>query len=99
MERLRACQIPESLSKKSLTPSDINTAISYAAYRLILARYHESPGYIDTVDRANSLMNQYGYDTSLSSSNMRIDTRASTIGNAAANCYLTYGRSDGSNES
>lgn len=35
--------------------------MSYAAYRIIESRYKESPGFIQTLQEAQQLMNRLGY--------------------------------------
>jgi hypothetical protein len=83
----------------SLTPNtDIERAISYASYRLIAHRYRESPGYTDTMSRADALMNRLGYDIHNTKSDISKILSPSELGNAVADCYIRYGKKDGSNE-
>jgi hypothetical protein len=80
------------------TTQDIEKAISYASYRLIAHRYHESPGYTDTMARADAMMNSYGYDISYTRSSIAKNPNPASLGNAIADCYIQYGQQDGSNE-
>jgi len=72
-------------------------AISYAAYRMIIARFANSPGRMGTRNAANALMLDLGYDTSIETSDYHTGS-AAALGNYIANCYLAYGARDGSNE-
>ena len=72
-------------------------AISFAAYRLILHRFLEAPGFAAVQENADSLMESLGYDTSDTSKNTRSGS-AAAIGNVIASCYIEFGLQDGSNE-
>ena len=73
------------------------TAVSYAAYRMIVARFANSPGRQQTRNAANALMADLQYDTSEVSIDYT-DGSAAALGNYIANCYLHYGLNDGANE-
>ncbi len=78
--------------------ADIEWAMSYASYRLIVHRYRESPGYSDTIAAADNLMNQLGYDTKYTKSDISKTITPAALGNSVANCYIRYGLKDGANE-
>ena len=75
---------------------DINS-ISYAAYRLILHRFNNSPGNDRIIGKANSLMNILGLDTNFLESD-GYESSSSDLGNYIAEQYIQYGLLDGSNE-
>ncbi|MAV24935.1 MAG: hypothetical protein CMQ05_02300 [Gammaproteobacteria bacterium] len=83
------------------TPADIGSArheaISFAAYRLLLHRFSQSPGQLATRRDAASLMSFHGYDTEFMSTDHENDG-AAALGNHIAECYIRYGLSDGANE-
>ena len=47
---------------------------------------------------ANSLMNRLGYSTSNAKSDISKVANPTELGNAVADCYIKYGKNDGSNE-
>ncbi len=76
--------------------NDINS-ISYAAYRLILHRFNNSPGSQRIIAKANSLMNILGLDINHLESD-DYQSNSSSLGNYIAEQYIQYGLLDGSNE-
>ena len=82
-------------------PADIHPAreeaIAFATYRLILHRFSASPDAPDTIDSANGLMQQFGYDTADTSVNYAGGS-AAAMGNFIADCYIDFGMQDGANE-
>jgi len=82
-------------------PADIHPAreeaIAFATYRLILHRFSASPDAQDTIDSANGLMQQLGYDTADTSVNYAGGS-AAAMGNYIADCYIDFGMQDGANE-
>jgi hypothetical protein len=76
--------------------NDINS-ISYAAYRLILHRFNNSPGSERIIGKANSLMNILGLDINHLESD-DYQSNSSSLGNYIAEQYIQYGLLDGSNE-
>ena len=73
-------------------------AISYAAYRLIIHRFSNSPDAAKTIQLANELfMGQLGYDVNFISSDYTTGS-AAALGNYIAMQYISYGFQDGSNE-
>lgn len=82
-------------------PVDIHAArekaISYASYRFIINRYSNSPDYLITLNAANNLMQQLGYDPSITSTDY-LNGGAAELGNYLAEQIQLYGYTDGSNE-
>ena len=76
--------------------NDINS-ISYAAYRLIVHRFNNSPGSDRIIAKANSLMNILGLDINFLESD-GYESNSSSLGNFIAEQYIQYGLLDGSNE-
>ena len=72
-------------------------AICFAAYRLQLHRFADSPGFATTLILANAFMDSRGFDRS----NTSVDYRAggpAELGNYIAQEYIAYGLADGANE-
>ena len=76
--------------------NEINS-ISYAAYRLIVHRFNNSPGNERIIAKANSLMNILGLDINYFESD-GYDNNPADLGNYIAEKYIEYGLLDGSNE-
>ena len=72
-------------------------AISYAAYRILLARYADAPGAALIRTRADQLMTQLGYDPAVVAQDYWSGNPAA-LGNHIAAEILGYGRNDGANE-
>ncbi|MEL7160168.1 MAG: DUF6851 domain-containing protein, partial [Bacteroidota bacterium] len=72
-------------------------AISFAAFRIILARYQLAPGYPGIVSRANKLMNDLGYDPTYTDTDYK-NGQPAALGNYLAEQILAFGMQDGSNE-
>ncbi|MEO0473876.1 MAG: T9SS type A sorting domain-containing protein, partial [Bacteroidota bacterium] len=73
------------------------TAISYAAYRIISHRFQNSPGAIETLRIADSLFLALGHNPD----NLSVDYAngsGAALGNYIANCYIGFGMQDGANE-
>src|SRR5690606_25194244 len=72
-------------------PSDVESAreeaISYAAYRIILHRFANSPGKIEIVATANQLMSELGYDVNQTSVDYT-DGLPSSLGNYIAASFI-----------
>jgi len=87
--------------ERMAVPADIKKAreetISYAQFRLLSHRFKKSPGANLSLARFANLMNQLGYDTSRHSTNYIADGPAA-LGNYIAQCVITFGLQDGSNE-
>lgn len=87
------------LTKEKNTAEDIESAraesISFAAYRILSARYINSPGAETSLNSFDSTMNKLGYDRSFTST--QGDSPAA-LGNRIAEAVLSYGLADGSNE-
>ncbi len=70
-------------------------AISYAAYRLIQARFQSSPGAAKTLLSIRSLMAKLGYDPDFSG---LIGNDPAAVGNRCAMNVILFGLHDGSNQ-
>lgn len=84
----------------TLAPADVRAAqeeaISFAVYRIMRARFQNSPGVAKVFPEINALMDSLGYKRSNTSTNYRCG--AAEMGNYIAKCILDYGAQDGSNE-
>lgn len=82
-----------------LEPSDVSKkkAMSYAAYRLLMYRFKNSPGAEKSMARFNLIMNQLGFDTSFTSTDYE-SGNAAALGNYIGETLINYGKTDGSNE-
>ncbi|NJC26421.1 DUF6851 domain-containing protein [Neolewinella antarctica] len=72
-------------------------AVSFAAYRLLIHRYQNSPGAVGTTGRLNVLLTELGYD----GANVSLDYKSgdpAALGNYVASQIIRYGMTDGSNE-
>jgi len=75
-----------------------NKTISYAAYRLLMHRFTNSPNVAASTVRLNEIMNQMGYDISnISTDYSKGDPAA--MGNYIAQTVIDFGLQDGSRES
>lgn len=72
-------------------------AMSYAMYRLLSFRFQGSPNAALTQFQFNLLMQQLGYDTSISSTDYQ-DGKPAHLGNHIAQQMLQFGFQDGANE-
>jgi len=70
-------------------------AISFAAYRLLQARFSNAPGAAKLLPAYDALMDELGYDKSYSGT---VGNSPASQGNRIAASYLFYGFNDGSNE-
>ena len=89
----------EFLDFESSEPVEIskNTALSYAAYRLLNYRFADSPGYEASKIRFDLIMNQLGYDIDNISLDYTLGDPAA-LGNYIAEQIINYGKIDGSRE-
>ncbi len=87
---LDAHNIPRSLPAQQ-------TAVSYAAYRIIEHRFFRSPGKAHTMALADELMESLGLDPQFVAKDYRT-YGAAALGNHVADCYIQYGLQDGANE-
>lgn len=82
-------------------PADIararDEAISYAAFRLLLQRFGNSPGASTTIPSARKLFATLGYDESFTSIDYSSGSPAA-LGNYIAAKIIEFGLQDGSNE-
>lgn len=80
------------------TDSDVQTALSYAAFRLIEHRFSNSPGALQTLQAAKDLLeNHYFLDAGFTSVDYSTGSFAA-LGNYIAAEYIDFGLQDGSNE-
>ena len=83
------------------TPTDIKAAreeaISYAAYRLLVHRFQYSPGAATSLTNFDLLMDQLGYDASITTTDYSSGSPAA-LGNYIAESLIKFGFQDGSNE-
>jgi hypothetical protein len=76
-------------------PAARNEAISYAAYRVLTARFIKAVGADKSLSEFADLMDALSYPTAITTADS--DT-AAAVGNRIAKTVLDYGSSDGSNE-
>ena len=85
--------------KLRVAPCDVaaarNETISYAAYRILTARFIKAVGADQSLSQFADLMDAYGYPTGVTITDG--DTPAA-VGNRIAQTVLDYGNADGSNE-
>lgn len=72
-------------------------AVSYAAYRMLLHRFRNSPGVAITRAVCDQRMYDLGYDTTFASI-AYLDGNPAALGNYIAQSVIDYGLLDGSNE-
>ena len=72
-----------------------NEAISFAAYRILTARFAKSPGANETLGLLAAKMAQLGYDLNFSE---QTGDSPAALGNRIAAAMLAFGSLDGSNE-
>ena len=87
----------ENFSNTDSDQLNEKNSISYAAYRLILHRFSNSPGSDRIIAMANELMNMLDLDINYFESD-GYDSISSDLGNYIAENYIAYGLIDGSNE-
>ena len=84
------------------TPEEIEAArheaISFACYRIILHRFQNAPGAFTIFNNANALMDDLGYNRFNTSTNY-VSGGPAELGNYIAQQIITFGFTDGSNES
>lgn len=87
------------LVKEKAQASDVaaarNEAISYAAYRVLTARFDEAVGGPDSLAEFDRLMRSLCYDVDVATAE---GNSPAALGNRIAAAVLAYGRDDGSNE-
>ena len=98
-KRVHGHQSPNVSFDFAADEEDVNTAISYAVYRLLRNRFSGSPGASETLAMADSLfIDILGLDPAFSSGDYSEGSFAA-LGNHIAEQYISYGHSDGSNQS
>ncbi len=82
-------------------PSDIaaarEKAMSFAAYRVLIRRYQNSPNAATSIQRFRNLMTELGYDWTFNSNAYQSGDPAA-LGNYIGDCVGFYGLTDGANE-
>jgi len=73
------------------------TAISYAAFKMLLHRFKNSPNRTETYIRIYETMYSLNLDPSIESIDY-INDGPAALGNYIAECYIEYGLQDGANE-
>jgi len=86
-ERATAADVPAARAK----------AISFAAYRILAARFASSPGAALSLLSFDARMDQLGYDPGFTATSGDVDPPAE-LGNRIAETVLAFGLTDGSNE-
>lgn len=86
----------------NFTPSgaenaQLEEAISYAAFRILLHRFAFAPDRQAVLGQINSFMVELGYDPNVTSTDFSGGS-AAALGNYIASQYLTYGQIDGAEE-
>ena len=74
------------------------TTLSYATYRLLSARFANSPGASESLPRFDDLFAALGLDATITSADISGEPNPARLGNYLANCVIDYGHTDGSNE-
>ncbi len=87
----------KGVDKRSGSQAAREEAMSYAAYRILVERFKDSPGAETSIRRFNSLMASLGYTTSFTSIDYESGSPAA-LGNYIAQQILAFGKMDGSNE-
>mgnify|MGYP000506711316 CR=1 FL=1 len=90
--------VDNTLFDESNVVENIETAISFAAFRLLTHRFQNSPNSFETQNKFDRIMNQLGYDSSFTSIDY-VDGNAAALGNYIAQIYIAYGLIDQSQES
>lgn len=87
----------DGISLPSDLPAAREEAVSFAAYRLLVHRFQNSPGVVESFTRFDSLLTAFGYDVSNTSTDYSSGSPAA-LGNYIAQCLIDFGLQDGSNE-
>ena len=91
-----ACPLAD-LTAFDFDEADIETALSYASFRLIRHRFSKSPGQAQILRDTQALMSFLDFDSTLQSTDYATGD-AHALGNYIASCYQAYGEQDGANE-
>lgn len=89
--------LAQSTKRPSIDDKSIETAISYAAFRMISHRFRNSPGARYSIGRMEALFKGRGFDPSFTNASLRSGNPAA-IGNYFAQQWISYGLQDGANE-
>ncbi|MBC7773835.1 MAG: hypothetical protein H7246_00245, partial [Phycisphaerae bacterium] len=97
-KNVNGCSCPfKGVSKPADVEAARKEAMSFAAYRFLLARFANSPQSTLTVSRFRDLMKKQGYDPRNYSSDYTTGSPAA-LGSYIAQCVLQMGAQDGANE-
>jgi hypothetical protein len=87
------------LHSERATAADVEAAraeaISFAAYRVLLHRFANSPGHLVTLPHLAARMDWLGYDRSFTST---VGDTPAALGNRIAQTVIAFGLADGANE-
>jgi len=96
-----ACPLTDEQRQRYRAVEDISAArheaISFAMYRLLSARFVNSPGQTDSQAYFDNLLADSGYLSSNESTDID-SASAASLGNYIARCVIDFGFNDGSNE-
>lgn len=101
---LPACEYPDAfrLNAQQLNDTDKasarRTTLSFAVYRLIRARFANAPKAGESLQIADALFSDLGFDANMEATVLSDSTDPAALGNYLANCVIAYGKSDGANE-
>lgn len=101
---LPACSFPTELrqSWRDFAAADLSdarqTTLSYAMYRILRARFANSPGATESLQRVDALFAALEFDPKIDSTDISTPTNPAILGNYLANCVIEYGLNDGANE-
>ncbi len=90
---------PWLFGEDELTARDLDvdrrTAISYAAYRILVHRFADSPGFEELGPEYDALMIELGHDPAYTET---VGDDPAAIGNRIAAAYIAFGEQDNANE-
>lgn len=101
---LHACALPSNIrhSLHTLSEEELDaaryTTLSFAVYRILSARFASSPGAAESLQRFNALFSELGLDATNEATDISVEPDPAKLGNYLANCVISYGQADGSNE-
>ncbi len=87
--------VDESTAAQEIGPTDRQTAVSYAAYRVLLSRFSVSPGAATSLAAFQACMQDLGLDPA---NNSTSGNSAIAIGNRIGAAIIAHGLQDGSNQ-
>jgi len=87
----------EGFDSGDASEADCNTTLSYAAYRLLMHRFRDSPEADESLGRFGIIMDQLGYDTTVTTTDYSNGDPAA-LGNYIAEQIILFGLQDGARE-